>query len=895
MIKKNGAIRTFLTAFILLNMLGHIQPIAVNAEGISEINTEISIDTSGDTKDETIFEIDSSEVSSGNITESEAVEQEQTVIEDDADNVERISEYSSTEGISEKTAEDDTPLVLKAQSAPQYKSVDYIATIFKSGNSIDTLPWGVEGFKKIGETKNYIGTTVRIENESNDGLYAYGYIEGLGYGWIDSKAIRKLTAISVSYSEYITNSGYEINSLPWGEPSFQKLGNTGSVLGNLLEISYETANGAYLYATQNGRTIGWIDARAFGLEGEEFNGIINSGNFEIDTLPWGTPGYKKVGYTNSLAGKVLQVKGSIQNGGYLLVYSDGAEVGWIDYRAISLFKTKNVDYYSYVGNGRYEIDTLPWGTYGYKKLGNTNSILGNYVHVTSESMDGNYAYVSVNNKLIGWIDKKSLGLHGVQYDAIVVSGNYTIDTLPWGTPGFIKLSTANNYTGKVLTIKGTTSSGSYSLAYLDGKQIGWVDTRALKKFTTTSVKYSAHVANSKYNIDSLPWGTPGFTMLGKTQSILGQYVQVTQESENSAYAYISINGKNIGWIDKKAFNLRGPSYIGVIKNGAYNVDTLPWGTPGFRKITDTGQYFGQELDIKGTTDDGNYALVYSNGSKVGWVDIKAIKPLNFLEVKINLYVVDGTYTIYSLPGNEVGSESLGMTLPYKGKQVQVTRISENGQYYYVKLDGKSIGWININAFEKSRIVYLDPGHGGYESGASYSGVQEKNINMEVANKIRTNLEKLGMTVIMSRTYDEYVSLLNRSIDANASNAQIFVSIHHNAMPGSTTVNGIETYYYEYDEDYPSRINEEMHDDPTRILESAKLASAIHSNLVQSTGATDRGIRSETFSVLRETAVPAVLLELGYMSSPTELSKLTNIDYQITMAKAISNGIATYFK
>lgn len=82
------------------------------------------------------------------------------------------------------------------------------------------------------------------------------------------------------------------------------------------------------------------------------------------------------------------------------------------------------------------------------------------------------------------------------------------------------------------------------------------------------------------------------------------------------------------------------------------------------------------------------------------------------------------------------------------------------------------------------------------------------------------LEKLGMTVIMSRTYDEEdISSLNRSADVNESNAQIFVSIHHNAMPGSTTANGIETYYYEYYEADPSLINQAMHNDPTRVLES----------------------------------------------------------------------------
>ena len=74
-----------------------------------------------------------------------------------------------------------------------------------------------------------------------------------------------------------------------------------------------------------------------------------------------------------------------------------------------------------------------------------------------------------------------------------------------------------------------------------------------------------------------------------------------------------------------------------------------------------------------------------------------------------------------------------------------------------------------------------------------------------------------------------------------------------------------------------------------------MAKDIQTTLVESTGATDRGIKRETFAVLRETAIPAVLLELGYMSSPTELAKLNSTIYQTTLAKAISNGIVTYLK
>ena len=169
------------------------------------------------------------------------------------------------------------------------------------------------------------------------------------------------------------------------------------------------------------------------------------------------------------------------------------------------------------------------------------------------------------------------------------------------------------------------------------------------------------------------------------------------------------------------------------------------------------------------------------------------------------------------------------------------------------------------------------------------------MNLVVSLRLGQLLQERGFRVAYTRTDDRWMALSDRPAIANESNADIFVSIHHNAMPANATVTGIETYYYEYDPDYQPVINEEMHNDPTRILESAELASAIQNSLVENTGALDRGVRRNTFAVLRETAIPTVLLELGYMSSPTELAKLTTSSYQTTLAKAITAGIVAYFE
>ena len=197
--------------------------------------------------------------------------------------------------------------------------------------------------------------------------------------------------------------------------------------------------------------------------------------------------------------------------------------------------------------------------------------------------------------------------------------------------------------------------------------------------------------------------------------------------------------------------------------------------------------------------------------------------------------------------------------------------------------------------EEKKVIYLDAGHGGYESGAAYYGTEEKILNLSVAKKVESRLEKLGYTVIMSRNTDERITLIDRAKEANNSGADIFVSVHHNAMPRNSSVTGIETYYYEYDPNYQPQINKDMHNNPERVRKSAELASEIHEALIDNTSAIDRGIRRNTFAVLRETKMPAVLLELGYMSSPAEIAKLKTNSYQNRLADSVAEGIHNYFK
>ncbi|WP_416340719.1 N-acetylmuramoyl-L-alanine amidase [Streptococcus salivarius] len=194
----------------------------------------------------------------------------------------------------------------------------------------------------------------------------------------------------------------------------------------------------------------------------------------------------------------------------------------------------------------------------------------------------------------------------------------------------------------------------------------------------------------------------------------------------------------------------------------------------------------------------------------------------------------------------------------------------------------------------NKIVYLDAGHGGYDPGASYFGISEKSLTLAIQSRVKAKLEAEGYQVVTTRTSDTYVDLADRSRAANASESDIFVSIHINAS-GSSAAQGIETYYYQPYAEYPSRINATYHANPTRLSMSDTLANAIQSSLINATGAQNQGVKRQTFAVLRETTAPAVLLELGFLSNPQEATRLNTSAYQETLANAIVAGIKSYYE
>ena len=170
-------------------------------------------------------------------------------------------------------------------------------------------------------------------------------------------------------------------------------------------------------------------------------------------------------------------------------------------------------------------------------------------------------------------------------------------------------------------------------------------------------------------------------------------------------------------------------------------------------------------------------------------------------------------------------------------------------------------------------LVLDPGHGGSDPGAMVDSDQEKDITLAVALLVREQLaEQEGLEIVMTREEDTYPTLTDRSDLANEQNADLFVSIHVNALENNDTYEGIITFYH------PDKRSDRS------------LAQIIQKNITAATGGTDRGVQTGNYAVLRETGMPAVLIETGFITTPAEQARLVDPMYQALLAQGIAKGI-----
>ena len=185
----------------------------------------------------------------------------------------------------------------------------------------------------------------------------------------------------------------------------------------------------------------------------------------------------------------------------------------------------------------------------------------------------------------------------------------------------------------------------------------------------------------------------------------------------------------------------------------------------------------------------------------------------------------------------------------------------------------------------SPLIMIDPGHGGEDQGTLSlikPAYQEKSLTLATAKLLQGYLQKLGYRTKMTRTDDVFVSLPLRSKFANDANAAFFVSVHYNSAP-SKEAHGIEVFYYKSETDL------------RRMNASKDLATEVLGQVLAMSKAKSRGVKAGNFSVIRETKMPAILIEGGFLTNAEELEKIKNPQYLKMLAWGIAQGVDRYIK
>lgn len=183
---------------------------------------------------------------------------------------------------------------------------------------------------------------------------------------------------------------------------------------------------------------------------------------------------------------------------------------------------------------------------------------------------------------------------------------------------------------------------------------------------------------------------------------------------------------------------------------------------------------------------------------------------------------------------------------------------------------------SLPQINNSRIVVtIDPGHGGRDPGAvGIGGLKETDVVLPISLEVARILERQGVGVQLTRSSDRFISLSGRTAMANRADTDLFVSIHANAVANRPNVNGAETFYFS---------------------SGRGLAQSIQESMIRRTNMNNRGVKQARFYVLRNTAMPAALVEVGFVTGTSDAAKLSNPAFRNQMAEAIAEGILNYIK
>ncbi len=472
---------------------------------------------------------------------------------------------------------------------------------------------------------------------------------------------------------------------------------------------------------------------------------------------------------------------------------------------------------------------------------------------------------------------------------------------------FSKISTSSS--GKKLIInadKITCTNGSQNFKDSQSALISSIKTS--KMSTGSSIELNLKQDYCQYDL-KLSSNKQMLLVTIYTNSLISAYIGTNKEYEylvvdgvNSLHAGVSDQNNTITItvpdcvisIDKFLGDITGSKYIKKVNATTVNGDSKITLTmqPGYEKnVVQEGKKLKLILcpsKLPSVPDKSKYEIVIPLPANV---NASAITNEDFYYKNYFVIRMDGDqrsyYKSHSIKNSSKAVTSISYNT-YTGGKTEIKINTSKIQGYELATDGQNL-YVNVgnpNEIYKN-IVVLDPGHGGAAAGATKGSNYEKNINFNIlytVGKKYFDKDPSKLKVYYTRTSDCDISLDDRAAFAAKVGADLFVSLHMNSAPNAPTAKGTEVYYSS-NNNKPNKSG----------LTSKTLASAMVSNLSGALGTTNRGVREAAFVVTKKNTVPAILIELGFISNTTDLSMMNDAKKQACAAQTIYNTLVDIFK
>jgi N-acetylmuramoyl-L-alanine amidase len=409
--------------------------------------------------------------------------------------------------------------------------------------------------------------------------------------------------------------------------------------------------------------------------------------------------------------------------------------------------------------------------------------------------------------------------------------------------------------GKNLTVEYIRKSGSDVVRIITDKA-----DRDLKSIVLTNLETPSRLA-----VD-LPYDAyTGPKQLHVNTEVLKQ-VNVTYTGINQTRVILEFNG-----LVSYESSVKGGVITISLKNTA--LKNLTYSNLNSRpKITLHRTYLTEGSE----TVKDNYTIEYTNDSKVCTIMFS-----NSLgELAAGRHRVDDA--IVTSVAVEKNNENTTLTINAKKRifcSVYTTRNSDGNIFEtnisLLELPGKS-----------EKLVVIDAGHGGHDPGAKAppGEKREKDYCLDIAQRLEKNLQRKGIKTFLIRNDDTYVALYERAILANDIKADLFISLHINAVDNNPEANGTETLYCPSSNGGNNGLNSEI------------FASIVQENLIRTLKTTDRKIKARpNLVVLRKTNMPAVLIEAAFITNEADLTKLDSTAFRRNTARAITDSVMEAFE